>query len=1601
MKRNPLLGSVLLAFVCLLFAGFISHDHVVMAQGAATEGSLLAIDSKGQPAGQCPLKHTEVKAEISGFLARVTVTQQFENPFADKIEAVYTFPLPQAAAVDDMTIVVGNRTVKGKIMTREDAQATYDAAKAKGQVAALLNQHRPNIFTQSVANILPGQQINVTIGYVETLKYDQGSYEWSFPMVVGPRYIPGPEPISQPSPSAEQADANQSPTASSDRVPDAAQISPPHPPDGMRAGHDISIEVMVDAGVPLIGISSETHEIEALQPGLGKAVVRLKDQVTIPNKDFILKYDVAGRQIEDALLTHRDSNGGFFTFILQPPQRVTAADTMPKELVFVLDTSGSMGGFPIEKAKETMMLALDGLYPQDTFNVILFSGDTKILFPEPVPATPENLHKAKSLLAHAKGDGGTEMMKAIRAALKPSDAQDHVRITCFMTDGQVGDDMEIIAEVQKHPNARVFAMGFGSAPNRFLLDKITEYGNGEVEYVTENGDTSGAAKRFHERVRNPLLTDVSIDWSGLPVTDIYPKKIPDLFSAKPVIISGRYTAGGKGMIRLKGMMSGREFVREIPVDLPDQETQHDVLATLWARRKVDDLMGEDMSGVQAGKMRNDLKAEITNLGLTYRMMTQFTSFVAVEDSVPGDGLEPRRVVVPVEAPAGSPNYGTVSFSGGGMTATVTVTAGAATMNVESADVSSSITTNSIQELPLNGRSFQGFALLVPGSVSSGPGRDPSGLANVSFNGQRPASNQFTVDGVSGNFGISPGGQSPGASASGSTPALTAAGGTNPLSSINATQEIAIHTYSNTAEYGRNSGGQISVVTKSGTNTFHGSGFYLLNNQSLDANDWFANSRGLSTPRYKSNEFGGTLGGPIKRDHFFFFASYEGLRLRQPLVSLSDVPSLTARRTAAAGVQSLLNLYPVPNGPERSDGFAEFASSFINTGRHDAGSLRLDRAVSNRLMLSGYYNFTDSQADERGAGGFSLNTLNRIFNRAQTFTGTATYTISPRIAGEIKTNYSHFTSRSSYRLDNFGGAMLPAESLFSQPSLFAQDGSFSADLNGRNTMLMSGSDVASTQRQFNTLGSITMISGTHTIKFGSDYRRISPLIGLRQQEQSALFDGVSQALTGLAAHVNFFTRSQPQRPVFNELSVYGQDDWRLTPKLTMTYGLRWEMSPAPSTSNRSDALAVTEVNDPSRLNLALPGSRLWATTYANFAPRVGIAYQPFKDDQFVIRGGLGILYDVGNYAVGDAFADSYPFLSGQSQFNVPFSFASASASSGPATPVTVPFSAFDPHLKMPYSLQWSFSVERALGSAQSISAAYVGSAGRRLLLTSTLLDTNPNFEFLRLTSNGAASNYRSLQLQFNRRLSKRLGAMVSYTWAKSADNLSQDLAARALFRSTDAARERGPSDFDIRHTLAGFVSYQLPDPFSSGVGRILLRDWSLDSVFNVHSASPVNVVYSVSTSFGFLYLRPDVVAGAPLYLNDAAAAGGRRFNPNAFIVPLDLRQGTLARNALRGFPLSQFNLALRRQFSFTESAKLIVGLEALNLFNHPNFAAPVGNDASLGTRFDLATAVHLNPTFGQSYTNAARSPLGIGGSSFGANYFPGGARSLKLSVKLEF
>ncbi len=737
----------------------------------ASEGSLFAVGEKGNDLGACPLKTTAVKTDVSGFLARVNVRQEFQNSFAEPIEAVYVFPLSQNGAVDRMTMTVGSRVIRGRIMKREEARKTYEAARSEGRTASLLDQERVNIFTQSVANIMPGETVVVEISYIETLKYEDGAYEFVFPMTIGPRYIPG-------------------------GVKDAAKISPPIAQT--RNGSDISIEVNLNAGVPVEDIRSTSHDIDRADLSPGSSRVTLRGEKTIPNKDFILRYDVTGKRIEDALLTHRDERGGFFTLILQPPDMPAAEDRTPKEIVFVLDTSGSMEGFPIEKAKEAMKLSLDGLYPEDTFNIITFAGDTAILFEKPVAATRANLNAAQAFLAERRGYGGTEMMKAIKASLEPSDASDHLRIVCFMTDGMVGNEDEIIAEVQRHPNARVFSFGIGSSVNRLLLDKIAAEGRGEAAYVALEDDGSKAARKFYERVRSPLLTDLSIEWNGMPVADVYPGRLTDLFTARPVTIYGRYTKAASGVIKLKGKVAGQPYERSINIDLPESAAANDALATLWARTRVDELsMGRLNAGAKNGE---DLDKQITGIGLEFGIMTKFTSFVAVEDRVANPNGDPARVEVPNVLPegmdpknadtpfrrlevigalqrppavtfgnspggltggginvvtksgtgtgsgsgTGSANASTVTVTGSAsqvvnVTAAVDVTSDDEPVSTGSTKVASNVTTQQIQALP-KGRNFSSLLILSPGVALSG------GAAGLMVDGASGSENVFVIDG---------------------------------------------------------------------------------------------------------------------------------------------------------------------------------------------------------------------------------------------------------------------------------------------------------------------------------------------------------------------------------------------------------------------------------------------------------------------------------------------------------------------------------------------------------------------------------------------------------------------------------------------------------------------------------------------------------------------------------------------------------------------------------------------------------------------------------------------------------------------------------------
>lgn len=623
-------------------------DGKVFLRGGVTEfqgddsGSLVAMVGS-KPLGKCPLKHTDVVAEVSGYVARVTVKQFFENPFKEKIEAVYSFPLSETGAVDEMLMKVGDRTIHGTIKKREEARQIYETAKTRGHVAALLDQERPNIFTQSVANIEPGKSVEITLEYVDLLPYEAGKYTFSFPTVVGPRYIPG-------APSGKQGPGR---AADTDRVPDASLITPPVAKQGERAGHDLSLKVRIESGVPIGAINSALHEVAINRAGSDTAEVELKDKATIPNKDFVLSWEVAADKVQSGYLAHRDGEDGYLTLMLLPPKRVTPENAAPKEMIFVVDRSGSQYGAPLQKAKETLNYVLDHMNPRDTFQIISFSSKTETLFERPEPASPLMKARAKAYIMSLNANGGTEMAEAVKKACAIPAPENRLRIVTLMTDGYIGNDYEILGFVrQLRGKSRWFPFGTGNSVNRFLIDGIAKEGGGEPCYVLLSSSAEEVGKQFYERISSPVLTDVKVSFDGLAAKNVLPSEVSDVWAEKPLYIKARYTTPGAGSVTLSGFAGGKPYKQTLQVVLPEREPKNEVLGAVWARAMVDHLMQQDWQGAQYGSLKQELKDEIIRLALKHHLMTQYTSFVAVDESYETRGGKPETKLVPVEVPDG-------------------------------------------------------------------------------------------------------------------------------------------------------------------------------------------------------------------------------------------------------------------------------------------------------------------------------------------------------------------------------------------------------------------------------------------------------------------------------------------------------------------------------------------------------------------------------------------------------------------------------------------------------------------------------------------------------------------------------------------------------------------------------------------------------------------------------------------------------------------------------------------------------------------------------------------------------------------------------------
>jgi Ca-activated chloride channel family protein len=601
---------------------------------------------------ELPLTHTDVAIVVNGFTARATVVQHFSNPFATPIEARYVFPLPDRAAVDGMNMRIGDRLVLGEVKQREEARRIYQQAKSQGKRAGLLEQERPNVFTQSVGNIMPGDEIRVEISYVDMLAFrDAGEFELVFPMVVGPRYIPG-------APAGKQAGGWSTDT---DRVPDASRITPPVLEPGARSGHDIALTIELDAAVPLQGVHSVSHAVDIEELSASRRRIRLHPSDTLPNKDFILRYAVAGDAPQAAVIAeHESERGGFFTLIALPPKEVGDTLTVPRDLVFVLDTSGSMRGQPLEQSRRAMQRLLDGMRPEDRFNVVRFAGDTGTLWPQPRPGTPENRRAAKAYVDSLRGSGGTEMRAGITEALSQASDAERLRIAILLTDGYVGNEQAIFQSIEQEARgARVFTFGVGSSVNRYLLDRAAAVGRGEAFYLRQDENAEPVIQRFFRRVDRPSLAHIQIDWNGLSVSDLSPARIPDLWQGQPLKLHGRYRKGGRGQIRISGRLGGRSHSWTVPVELPEQEPGSGLMAAVWARSRVAELLLQQ----SRNRLDEDVESRVTELGLNFRILTPWTSFVAVEEKVVNQGGEQKTVMQPVELPEGVDYQGVFGAAG--------------------------------------------------------------------------------------------------------------------------------------------------------------------------------------------------------------------------------------------------------------------------------------------------------------------------------------------------------------------------------------------------------------------------------------------------------------------------------------------------------------------------------------------------------------------------------------------------------------------------------------------------------------------------------------------------------------------------------------------------------------------------------------------------------------------------------------------------------------------------------------------------------------------------------------------------------------------------
>jgi hypothetical protein len=921
-----------------------------------------------------------------------------------------------------------------------------------------------------------------------------------------------------------------------------------------------------------------------------------------------------------------------------------------------------------------------------------------------------------------------------------------------------------------------------------------------------------------------------------------------------------------------------------------------------------------------------------------------------------------------------------TLSVGAVTETVTVQGGAPLVKTESGSVGTVIDRRLVENLPLNGRTFNSLLQLTPGVVIAQSSGSDQGQYSVA--GQRTSSNNFIVDGASANFGVAST-FGLGTSGTGSAQAFSALGGTNSLVSVEALQEFRIETSSFAPEFGRSSGGQVFLTTRSGTNDFHGGAYEYFRNDVLDANDWFAQQARLPRAPERHNDFGAFFGGPLRRDKTFVFASYEGVRLRQPSSMVIQVPSEYARSLASPGLAPFLKAYPQPDDRTVTPGVytASFTGNYSNPSSLNAGSLRIDHNVNGKLAAFVRYNEAPSSSSTRTN---SLSNIDTVRVNTRTITLGLVLVPSSRISDSFRANYSQQKSSDVLSLDSLGGATPPSSATLAPGLGAAVRNSLLEFVTNDTTFYGTGPSAQNRSTQWNFGNDLALTVGLHELKFGADYRANyldlgpfqSSLEYLVNDLPTFLANGDAQLYSSAAHRSRFLTRAT---------SVYAQDTWKIAPRLTATYGLRWELDPAPVPRKGTQLSAFTDPKDLANFNLTPNGSPLWKTSYANFAPRVGAAYRLTRKGDLVLRGGWGMFYDLASDATGYLGA-SFPNYGSTccSNLVLPVTNVTTYLASIPSQP---PYPdgilAYAPNLDLPRSYQWNLAMEKSFADRQALSVTYVAQAGRKLLKQVGIAQPNVNFlGSVLLTENEAHSNYSALQVQYRRPFTGRVQALVNYTWSHSLDDASSDTVTAISKTLISSADDYGSSSFDARHSFSAAVMVMFPGTSGSGPLHLLTNNWSVDALVVARTGFPFNATVLTTTLAG-AFPRPNRIPDQPVWIADPASGGGKRLNPSAFEIPPASEQGTERRNDIRGFGLTQADLSLARKFAITDRFALQFRADAFNALNHPNFRNPYGY-------------VGIGPAYLQSPSMAN---VGLGGLN--PLFQQGGPRSLQLSLKLSF